>query len=387
MKKIISLVLLFAMTITLCACTSQPAATQDNETKPDASVDPVENSDENVSGSEMNFEDEGYKIAYILNAATTEIFEMAFESAKTEGKKLGITVDCYSSDGDDLKYQDMVSQCVELGYDGLLLSHLKSEYAYDLVMGLLEKGIEVTVNDCVFIGPDGAECNIEGVTRMTQDDWAMTHDSLDYMVNMVLADKERPLKVIKLWTGPGIVSMDQRQEEYKLWEEQGLIETLEIIGPTDPTNREGSVCANLSAVLAKYPEGSVDFIWSAYDAYARGALQALLDAGRTDIPIVTIDVSNQDLNYMLEYPDIWRGCCCTHYATVGEQGVRITAMRLHGDDDQLEEFYMLKPSLLTSEQIKTGMNVLNLNEHIEGYGVNDDHLTDWMKEVQKRLGY
>ncbi len=56
----------------------------------------------------------------------------------------------------------------------------------------------------------------------------------------------------------------------------------------------------LALCLAKYPEGTVDAIWGSWDEMAKGAYRALKEAGRTDIKLISIDVSNQDMNLMRE---------------------------------------------------------------------------------------
>ena len=41
---------------------------------------------------------------------------------------------------------------------------------------------------------------------------------------------------------------------------------------------------------------------------AKGGLQAILDSGRTEIKLVTVDCSDVDLNLMREHPEIFLAC-------------------------------------------------------------------------------
>jgi simple sugar transport system substrate-binding protein len=208
----------------------------------------------------------------------------------------------------------------------------------------------------------------------------MAQMTLDYITNELFKDLKRPVNVLKLWRGPGIPPFDRRQEIYKKFEESGKIKTLEVLGPSNPADSEGSIATVVASILPKYPKGRVDVIWSAYDAYARGAYKALIEAKRTDIPIVSIDISNQDINLMRAKDGIWKVCVATHFENVGITGVRILAMKLNGD--KTPDTYILSPSLIKASQLTPEANVTNLGTIVQGYGVNNDNLPDWMKQIQ-----
>lgn len=330
-----------------------------------------------TSGSD-DFASKGYKVAYVLNGTSTEIFKMAFDGARKEAESLGLKIDIFTSDGDDLRFQDLVNQCAQQGYHAMYISHGKPDYSYSLIKPLVDKGIKVVTFDTVLKDAEGK--GIPGVTTMFQNDQEMAKLTLDYIVDELLRDAEKPVKVLKLWRGPGIPPFDRRQETYKKFEDAGKIKTLEVLGPSNPADSEGSIATVVASVLPKYPEGTVDVIWSAYDAYARGAYKALTEAGRTDIPIVSIDISNQDINLMRAEDGIWKACVATHFENVGIQGIRLLAKKLHGDETPPE--YILSPSIIKAEQLTPEANVTNLGTIIPGYGKNDDNLEPWMKAIK-----
>lgn len=388
MKKWVALLIIFAMVISLGACGKSgettdngksPSTTNNSGSKTDTSK-PDTSKPNDEAKEEVDFVERGYKLAYILNTTSTEIFQMAVSGAKETAEALGMTLDVYFTDTDNVKFQDYVNTCANQGYDGMFLSHGNKETAYDLIKGLVEKGIKVVCFDTQLINEKGEKTSIEGVTQMFQDDQKLADLTLDYICNVIYPDKvanKEPIRILKIWRGPGISPFDRRQETYVKYEEKGLIETLEVLGPTDPANAEASMSQVIAAALPKYPEGTVDAIWGCYDAYSRGAYVALLEAGRKDIPLVSVDISNQDINYMLDGNNIWRACSTVDFTTIGQQGIRILAMKLNGEET--ESVYNLTPSLVTYDQIDKNTNVLNLKEYIEGYGVNDDHISDWMK--------
>jgi len=322
-----------------------------------------------------------YRVAYILNTVMTDIFRMAFDAAEETAHALGLEIDFYVTNQDNVTFQNYVETCANQGYDAMFLSHGNQESAYDLVNMLVERGIKVVTFDTQFVNESGDKVKIDGVTQMFQDDAGMADMLLDYICNTLYPEKVKAgekVNILKIWRGPGISPFDRRQTAYLRYEEQGLINTLEVLGPSDPANSEASMNTVVNSVLPKYPAGSIDAIWCCYDAYCRGAYTAMLESKRTDIPIVTVDISNQDINFMRDGNECWKACATVHFATVGEQGIRMVAMKLYGDE--VEDWYELTPSLVTIDAIRDhdDVNVLNLGNYVEGYGVNNDHILDWM---------
>ncbi|MEA4812253.1 MAG: substrate-binding domain-containing protein [Anaerolineaceae bacterium] len=383
MKRFLSMLLVVTLAVgILAACASQPTPAVAPQPTAAPAAEPTKapaGNTEAAPAGEKPFNERGYKIAYLLQGASTDIFKMAFDAAVAEGKKLGITVDIFTANGDDVKFQDLINQCINQKYDGLFISHGKNDYSYKLVKTAVDAGIKVVTFDTVV--KDEAGNGIPGVTTMFQDDQGMARMTLEYITQVLFPDK-KPVRLLKLWRGPGIPPFDRRQEVYKEFEDAGKIQTLELLGPSNPKDSEGSMNQVVASVLPKYPAGSVDAIWSAYDAYARGAYKALYEANRTDIPLVTIDISNQDINYMLEPTKVWKACVAVHFENVGIQGVRLLAMKLHGDTTP--DTYNLKPSMVKAEDLKEGANVTNLTTIVPGYGIFDDHWETWMQDLQKK---
>lgn len=374
MKKLLALVLVLALAVSLCAC----AKTQ--ETKETTAKDAAPAATEGTAAAPAEkLPLEGKRIAYILNVVSTDIFQMAANAAKETASALGAECDVYFTDTDNVRFQDTVSTCANQGYDAMFLSHGNQETSFDLVTDLVGKGIQVVCFDTQFVDASGNKTSIPGATQMFQDDQGMAAMLLDYILGLYpeKVDAGEPVKILKIWRGPGISPFDRRQEAYLQYEEKGVIETIEVLAPSDPKNGESSMTDVMSATLPKYKPGEVDAIWCCYDAYGRGAYVALSEAGRTDIPMVSVDISNQDINYMLDGTNVWQACATVDFTTIGQQGIRILAMKLMGETT--EDVYNLTPSIVTYDKLTPDSNVTNLGDTIEGYGVNNDHITDWMK--------
>ena len=380
MRKVLSMLLAGAMALSLTACGSGQGQTQNGTQAPSTSQETAKAAgSQNTKPADGDFASQGYRIAYILNVASSDIFQMAVSEAKATAEAMGMTVDVYFTDTDNVKFQDYVNTCAGQDYDAMFLSHGNQETAYDLVNMLVGKGIKVVCFDTQLIDTNGEKTSIEGVTQMFQNDQMMADLLLDYICNTLYPDKvaaKEPVKILKIWRGPGISPFDRRQETYKAYEDKGLITTVETLGPIDPANGEASMAQVVASALPKYPAGAVDAIWGCYDAYSRGVYVALMEAGRTDIPLVSVDISTQDINYMIDGNNVWQACSAVDFSTIGQQGIRILAMKLHGDET--ESVYNLTPSLVLYDQLDQNSNVLNLKDTIDGYGVNDDHIPEWM---------
>ena len=63
----------------------------------------------------------GKKVAYILNLASSDIFQLCANQCVKTAKALGMTCDVYFSNGNDSTWQDYINVCAAKGYDGLFV--------------------------------------------------------------------------------------------------------------------------------------------------------------------------------------------------------------------------------------------------------------------------
>lgn len=315
-------------------------------------------------------------IAVVRNLSSDDHTKQFLEGCVTEGEALGYQVDTFISGGDDAKFQELVSQAIRKGYDGLIISHGKADYSYDMLKPAADKGIPMVLFDTV------AELNgkaLPGVTSTSQDDEALAKLSLDALAAKAQAEG-RPARVIKVWYGPGLPPLDRRDVVYRSYEHQGLIETVEAVGPSNLENVQGDVAAAVAAVLSKYQTGQVDGIWGSWDELAKGALTALTDAGRTDVQLVSIDISNQDINLMRSNAGVWTATAAVDPRLIGTVDMRLLAMKLHGDETP--ETYSFTAQLVETVKLSEGTNMETLKDLIPGWGVSNDFNESWMEELR-----
>ena len=402
MKKIIALMMALAMLLTVAGCggsnntastTSTPAADTapaGDASTPAASAPAASAPSGDTSASPVA----GKKVAYIMQMAPSDIFQMWSEYAEKTAVGLGMEYQAFFCNGSDTTWQDTVSQCASGGYDGLLLSHGGQNYAYTFLTDLLKQypDLKIATFDTPFKDSNGETQKIEGVTQFFQQDAQFAELLLDYICNTLYPDKVaagEPVKVLKVWVGPNFNSpFDRRQVGYEKYEQEGLIQTVETIGPSDFNNAEASMTDVTTATLAKYQPGDIDAIWCCYDLYASGVYTALTQ-GNFDIPMVSVDISNADIDKMAAANSPWKACATTNWYYNGEFGMRVLALEMAGEYDKIidpmtgtaSDWLELPTTVVTQDMVSGGgINVMNLDT-VAGEGYSDRSwmpTTDWM---------
>ena len=387
MKKIVALVasvVLMSTALAGCGNSSSSKATTTADTTATVTTTAAGNA---TSGEVDTTKLKGKKIAVVRNLAAGDHTQQFLDGCKSEGKSFGFTVDTYVTDGDDAKTQEVVAQCISKGYDGIILSHGQLSYTYDMLKAATDKGIKVVTFDSMPLkGGDAKGELLAGVTSTSQDDKALATLSLDSMLKEFTDNGGKlPMKVLKTFMGPGIPPLDRRNAVYTQYEKDGKIKTLEIIAPTDTANARGDMTNKTAAILPKYPKGSVDAIWGCYDELAKGVLQALNDANRKDIPMYTIDVSNDDINLMRTNNKVWKSTAAVDPKLIGIVDMRLLASKLAGVTTP--DYYTLSASNIMTTDLKSDTAMATLNTVVKGWG---DATTDasfnlaWMDTLRNK---
>lgn len=360
MKKIVVSLLSAALLLTACSSNSQPANT-------DAPAEKISGVPDGVQG--------GKKVAVVRNLPSDDHTKQFLDGVRSEGESLGFKVDTFIADNDDAKFQELVAQAIQKDYDGLVISHGKKDYSYNMLKPAIDKGMKVVTFDTV-IEKDGQ--SLPEITTTFQDDFKLAELSLGEIA--ALSKDGKPVNVIKLWFGPGIPPLDRRQEIYAKFEQENKIKTLEVIGPTNFQDVQGDIAAKVSSILAKYPPGTVDAIWGSWDEMAKGAYKAMKDNNRMDIKLISIDVSNQDINLMREEGSTWMSTAAVDPKLIGIVNMRLLAKKFAGEE--VPATYDLEAKLIKKEQLKPETNMTNLNEVIDGWGKSDAFNESWMDTLR-----
>ena len=286
----------------------------------------------------------------------------------------------------------------------LMVSHGGQEYAWSFLSDNLAQypDLKIVTFDTPFKDQNGETAKIEGVTQFFQQDAGFAADLVEYLMslpeNAEKVEAGEPLNILQVQQGTGYNSpFDRRQTGYAPYEEDGSIVTVERIAPTDDQNATSSMRDVTTATLAKYSDDEIDGIWCCYDAYAQGVYQALSEGGR-DIPMVSVDISNEDIQFMQEEGSQWKACATTNWTLNGEFACRILALELANQYEDIAaascyyedigDWLEIPSSIITQEQVTSqdGITIENVGEVAdESYSDTSWMPTcDWMVELLGR---
>lgn len=294
--------------------------------------------------------------------------------AKQEGESLGFKVNTFSADGDAVKFLEALDQAANENLDAVIISHGNVDGTYDAVKKLRDKGIEVVAFDSI-----EALAEIPGVTVTSQADESLAQFALDHLVE----EHKGEAKIVYLWVD-GFPAMVRRNTVYQdvLAKNPGIVEVDRFGVATENTSVDTQNA--VATILAKYPKGEIDAIFATWDAFAIGAHRALVEAGRTEIKIYGIDVSNADLQAIQEENSPWVSTAAVDPKLIGAINLRLAALKLAGEETPTE--YSLDANIIKQEDLKGAsepVNMQGLGDFIQGWGQSDAFLTDWMTSLKE----
>jgi simple sugar transport system substrate-binding protein len=351
-----------AMTLLMTGCSSSTEKTKSNEKV----------SFENVPEKFKDGND--MKIKVIRKIGGDDHTAQFLAGAKSEGEAMGFKVDVFTANGDTAKFHDAIAQGLQEDYDGFIISHGDDAATVDDVKKLTEAGKSVVTFDS-----NGDLMNVDGVTLTSQDDEALAQLALDQLVKETKGEGN----IVYLWVD-GFPPMVRRNNVYKdvLSKNPGLkeVERFGVAAADTSVQTQNAV----AAMLNKHKKGEIDAIFATWDAFAIGAARAIKEAGRDEIKIYGIDVSNADLQLMQEKGSPWTYTAAVDPKLIGELNMRILAKKLAGEETP--QTYDLEASLIdqkTLQDSKDPVNMQSLANIIDGWGKSDEFNEDWMKTLKE----
>jgi simple sugar transport system substrate-binding protein len=369
-KRLINLAFIFTLVFTLILTGCSSGAEETNKTT--ASKGNPEVSLENVPERFAN--GENAKIKVIRKIGGDDHTAQFLAGAKEEGEALGFQVDVFTANGDTAKFHDAIAQGLEEDYDGFIISHGDDAATVNAVQKLVDAGKSVVTFDST-----DELAQIEGVTLTSQNDEALATLALDQLIK----DTNGEANIAYLWVD-GFPPMVRRNNVYQ--------ETLEKNPGIKEIERFGVASADTSvqtqnavaSMLNKHPKGEIDAIFATWDAFAIGAARAIKEAGRDEIKIYGIDVSNADLQEIQNENSAWKYTAAVDPKLIGAVDMRLLAKKLAGEETP--ETYNLEASLISGDELrqsKEPINMVNLADTIEGWGQSTAFEEEWMKTLKE----
>lgn len=347
---------LLFISILLAACQPQGEVSEE-ETSSDTEA---EASDHPLAGKE---------IALIMQINLGTFSAQYIAGVEEQVEKFGGEATVFTSEGDLAKMASNLDAAINQGVDGILIDHGTKEALNQGVEKAIEAGIPVVAFD--------TGIDVEGVVSLEQGDEQMAEMTLEKLAE----DNGGEANIVKIWTA-GFAPMERRQVAYEkfLTENPGIQEVTAFGSATDNTALDTQ--SQMEAILKQYPnEGEITAVWASWDEFAKGAVRAIEQAGRTDIKVYGIDMSDEDLQLMQKDGSPWLASAAVDPADIGRIQVRYLYQLLNGE--QPEEKVILEPVFIEAENLpEETVTTDGLSEYVEGWGASDQGYTDDLRELE-----
>lgn len=312
------------------------------------------------------------KIALVMQQNLGTFSAQYIEGVKEQVEKFGGTVNVFTSEGDLAKMASNLDAAINQGFDGILIDHGTKEALNSGVEKAVEKGIPVIAFD--------AGIEVEGVPVLEQGDEKMAEMTL----NKLGEDANGEANIVKIWVA-GFAPMERRQVAYDafLKNNPGIKEIAAFGAATANTALDTQ--AQMEAILKQYPkEGQITAVWAAWDEFAKGAVRAIEQAGRTDIKVYSIDMSDEDLQMIQKENSPWVASAAVDPKDIGRIQVRYLYQKINGDNP--EKKIVLNPVFVDKAKLPDQQVTTNeLSEYIEGWGASEQGYTNVLKELEEQL--
>jgi simple sugar transport system substrate-binding protein len=316
----------------------------------------------------------GKKIALVMRFNTGTFSAQYVDGVKKQVAKYGGEVTVLSSENDLSKLAANLDSAVNQKFDGILIDHGDAAALTNGINNAKAAGIPI-------VAFDSALNAFEGVTNLAQNDQQLAEFTLEKLAQ----DAGGKGNIVKVWVA-GFPPMESRQISYKAFTEK-YPDIKEIAAFGDATNPQLDTQNKMEAVLKQYPKkGDITAVWASWDEFAKGAANAIKQAGRNEIKVYGIDLSDEDLKLIQDPTSPWVASAAVDPTSIGTVQVRYLYQKLHGDTTdavvQLEPVFVQREDLPKDKVITTA----ELSQYVKGWGSSDLGNTDYLKELEASVG-
>ncbi|MFC4302778.1 sugar ABC transporter substrate-binding protein [Cohnella boryungensis] len=312
----------------------------------------------------------GKKIALVMRFNTGTFSAQYVDGVKKQAAKFGGEVTVLASENDLAKMAANLDSAVNQKFDGILIDHGDAAALTNGLNKAKEAGIPIVAFD------SGLQA-FEGITNLAQNDQQLAEFTLEKLAE----EAGGKGNIVKVWVA-GFPPMESREISYKSFIGK-YPDIKEIAAFGDASNPQLDTQNRMEAVLKQYPnKGDITAVWAAWDEFAKGASNAIKQAGRDEIKVYGIDLSDEDLKMIQDPTSPWIASAAVDPTSIGTVQVRYLYQKFHGDTTdpvvQLEPVFVHRDALPKDKVITTA----ELSEYVEGWGSSDVGNTDYLKELE-----
>jgi simple sugar transport system substrate-binding protein len=367
------IVFLLVFTLLLTACTneqdavSQPTSKQQTEVKQNETKTASESTKTEIPAAVQK----PIKIAAIMQMSIGTFSSQYIAGVQEQVKKFGGEVQIFNAENDLAKMASYVENAVTQNFDAILLDHGRADALQGPVEKAVKKGIPVVAFD--------NDLNIPGVTVIDQDDYSLAWKTLKTLAE----DLNGKGEIVTIWVG-GFTPMERRHVIYDAFKKRyPNIKEVAKFG-TASANTALDTQSQMEAILKKYPnKGDIDAVFATWDEFAKGAVRAIQQAGRNEIKVYGIDLSDEDLQLIQQENSPWVATTATDPAEVGRVQVRFAYQKIAGE--QTPNIYSLDPHLVKRSDLPNQTITMNqLGDYVAGWGESKVAYSPWMKTLEEQ---
>ena len=356
-KKIIFFLL--TVILALAGCTNEQAQPKTTTTTSTTEAKTV-----NVSNETLP---KNLEVALVMQMSIGTFSSQYIEGVTEQVEAFGGNVKVYNAENDLSKMASYVDTATTQGVDVILIDHGRADALKEPVQRALDKGIKVVAFD--------NDLTNEGVTVIDQDDYSLAWRSLKALAE----DLDGEGNIVTIWVG-GFTPMERRHTIYDAFLKRypGIQEVAKFGSATNNTALDTQ--SQMEAILKKYPEGEIDAVFAMWDEFAKGASRAIKQAGRDEIAVYGIDLSDEDLQLMQEEGSPWKVTAATDPAEIGRIQVRYAYQKVVGEETpsiHSVDPYLVDRDVLPNEPVTMD----DLGQYVPGWGESNAAWSDWMKET------
>jgi simple sugar transport system substrate-binding protein len=322
--------------------------------------------------------DGAVKIAVLVNLMAGENSRQFIEGCVSEGRSLNFTVDAFVSGADEKRCREIAEGIALADYDGLVFAYGDVDFSYDILKPIADKGIPIVTFEAL---PYRDGKSINGLVTTFQDDYSLARLSIEALLSIGSDSPDKRARIIRVGSEPGITFLDRRAWAFGEFVNRGRIEEAALVKLDSLENPRSAAWEALAAILPRFPPGTIDGLWVPWVEFADGCAEALAAAGRRDIKLTSIGISNDVIHQMLRHPDIWFASAAVDPKLAGTVNMRLLAARLAGET--VTDTFSCNSQLLKTTDLNIGVNLGNISVIVPGWGEGEGLFANdkWMIDL------
>lgn len=310
------------------------------------------------------------RIALVTRITSGSFFNSYNKGVQEQIDAFGGELKIYDSANDLAKMASNIEAAINEKVDAILVNNGTAQALEPAVKKALAAGIPVVAYD--------SDLSLPGVSSINQDDYLLAWQSLKKLAG----DLNGKGNIAVLWVA-GYLPMERRQVIIDAFKKRypNIKEVARFGSVTSNTSLDTQ--AQVEALLKKYPNpGDLQAIYSNWNEFTRGALQALKQAGRTDIKVYGIDLTDEELPLFQDPNSPWQAASATNPGDVGKVQARLAYQKIAGE--QVPEDVSIEPHLIDRTVLpKENISFTDLDKYVPGWGKSDEARSPWMAELEK----